>query len=272
MILLCLDVSNSHTTIGAFDLSTGPRGSDGSQGDEALIDHWQVSSDERRTSDEWQVLITGLTSRSGIETIDAISVCCTVPAILVELRAMQDRYYDDLPVAIVGPGVKTGVPIHTDNPREVGADRIVNALAAVELYGGPAVVVDLNGTATIFDVVDADDRYIGGAIAPGVELSLEALARRGAQLRSVELATPRDVVGKNTVEAIQSGLVFGFAGLVDGIVTRIVESLGADPDHVTVIATGSFPAAVVEHCSTITTRDPLLTLTGLRLVHEKNHG
>ena len=271
MILLCLDVSNSHTTIGAFDLSTGPRGSDGSQGDEALIDHWQVSSDERRTSDEWQVLITGLTSRSGIETIDAISVCCTVPAILVELRAMQDRYYDDLPVAIVGPGVKTGVPIHTDNPREVGADRIVNALAAVELYGGPAVVVDLNGTATIFDVVDADDRYIGGAIAPGVELSLEALARRGAQLRSVELATPRDVVGKNTVEALQSGLVFGFAGLVDGIVTRIIDSLGADPDHVTVIATGSFPESVVDHCSTITTRDPLLTLTGLRLVHEKNH-
>ena len=129
-----------------------------------------------------------------------------------------DRYYADLPFAVVGPGVKTGIPIHTDNPREVGADRIVNALAAAELYGGPAIVVDLNGTATIFDVVDADNRYIGGAIAPGVELSLEALARRGAQLRSVELALPRDVIGKNTVEAIQSGLVFGFAGLVDGIV------------------------------------------------------
>jgi type III pantothenate kinase len=236
MILLCLDVSNSHTTIGAFDLSTEPRGESG-QGDEGLIDHWQVSSDERRTS------------------IDAVSLCCTVPSILVELRAMQDRYYDDLPVAIVGPGVRTGIPIHTDNPREVGADRIVNALAAAELYGGPAIVVDLNGTATIFDVVDADNRYIGGAIAPGVELSLEALARRGAQLRSVELATPRDVVGKNTVEAIQSGLVFGFAGLVDGIVNRIIDSLGADPD-----------------CATITTRDPLLTLTGLRLVHEKNRG
>jgi type III pantothenate kinase len=264
MILLCLDVSNSHTTIGAFDL--------GLQGDEALIDHWQVSSDERRTSDEWQVLLTGLTTRSGIGEIDAVSMCCTVPAILVELRAMQDRYYADLPVAIVGPGVRTGVPIHTDNPREVGADRIVNALAAAELYGGPAIVVDLNGTATIFDVVDVDNRYIGGAIAPGVELSLEALARRGAQLRSVELATPRDVVGKNTVEAIQSGLVFGFAGLVDGIVNRIIDSLGADPDHVTVIATGSYPESVVDHCATITTRDPLLTLTGLRLVHEKNHG
>lgn len=258
MTLLCLDVSNSHTTIGVFF------------GDE-LVDHWQVSSDERRTADEWQVLITGLTARSGIDGIDAVSLCCTVPTVLVELRAMQDRYYADLPVAIVGPGVKTGVPIHTDNPREVGADRIVNALAAAELYGGPAVVVDLNGTATIFDVVDADHRYIGGAIAPGVELSLEALARRGAQLRSVELAVPRDVVGKNTVEALQSGLVFGFAGLVDGIVGRIIDSLGADPDHVTVIATGSFPESVVDHCETITTRDPYLTLTGLRLIHEKNN-
>lgn len=259
MILLCLDVSNSHTTIGVFD------------GDD-LIEHWQVSSDERRTADEWQVLVTGLTARADIDGIDAVSMCCTVPAILVELRALQDRYYADLPTSVVGPGVKTGIPIHTDNPREVGADRIVNALAAAELYGGPAIVVDLNGTATIFDVVDADNRYIGGAIAPGVELSLEALSRRGAQLRSVELAVPRDVIGKNTVEALQSGLVFGFAGLVDGIVTRIIDSLDADPDHVTVIATGSFPESVVEHCDTITTRDPHLTLTGLRLIHEKNHG
>ena len=258
MTLLCLDVSNSHTTVGAFE------------GDE-LVAHWQVSSDERRTSDEWQMLLMGLVDHEGISDIDAVSLCCTVPAILVELRAMQERYWAGLPVAIVGPGVKTGVPIHTDNPREVGADRIVNALAAAELYGGPAIVVDLNGTATIFDVVDEGNRYIGGAIAPGVELSLESLARRGAQLRSIELALPRDVVGKNTVEALQSGLVYGFAGLVDGLVTRIIESLGADPDHVTVIATGSYPEAVVDNCATITTRDPWLTLTGLRLIHEKNH-
>ena len=257
MSLLCLDISNSHTTIGAFN-------------GEELMAHWQVSSDERRTADEWQLLITGLVSQAGIGRVEAVSMCCTVPSILVELRVMQDRYYTDLPVAIVGPGVKTGVPIHTDNPREVGADRIVNALAAVELYGGPAIVVDLNGTATIFDVVDDANRYVGGAIAPGVELSQEALARRGAQLRSVELALPRDVVGKNTVEAIQSGLIFGFAGLVDGMVTRIIESLGADPDHVTVIATGSYPEAVVDQCATITTRNPWLTLTGLRLIHEKN--
>jgi len=259
MILLCLDVSNSHTTIGVFD------------GDD-LVEHWQVSSDERRTADEWQVLVTGLTARAGIDDIDAVASCCTVPAILVELRALQERYYADLPTSVVGPGVRTGIPIHTDNPREVGADRIVNALAAAELYGGPAIVVDLNGTATIFDVVDDENRYIGGAIAPGVELSLEALSRRGAQLRSVELAVPRDVIGKNTVEALQSGMVFGFAGLVDGLVSRIIDSLDVDPEHVTVIATGSFPESVVAHCETITTRDPHLTLTGLRLVHEKNHG
>ncbi len=257
MSLLCLDVSNSHTTIGAFD-------------GEELIAHWQVSSDERRTADEWELLITGLVSQIDIKRVEAVSMCCTVPSILVELRGLQERYYSGMAVTIVGPGVKTGVPIHTDNPREVGADRIVNALAAAELYGGPAIVVDLNGTATIFDVVDDANRYIGGAIAPGVELAQEGLARRGAQLRSVELALPRDVIGKNTVEAIQSGLIFGFAGLVDGMVTRIIESLDADPDHVTVIATGSYPEAVIDQCTSITTRDPWLTLTGLRLIHEKN--
>ncbi len=257
MTLLCLDVSNSRTTIGAFD------------GDE-LVDHWQVSSDDRRTGDEWWLLLTHLVSDAGLPAVEAAAMSCTVPTIGAELRAMQERYCDDMPVSIVGPGVRTGVPIHTDNPREVGADRIVNALAAVQLYGGPAIVVDLNGTATIFDVIDEQNRYIGGAIAPGVELSLDALARRGAQLRSVELATPRDVIGKNTIEAIQSGAVFGFAGLVDGMIGRIIDSMGVDPDDVTVVATGSFPDAVVDHCDLITTRDPWLTLTGLRMIHQKN--
>lgn len=258
MNLLALDVSNSHTVIGVFD-------------SEELIAHWKVSSEERRTADEWQLLISGLLLRADLEEVGAVSMCSTVPNITVEMRSMFDRYYDDIPVAIVGPGIKTGVPILTDNPREVGADRIVNALAAAELYGGPAIVVDLNGTATIFDVIDADNRYIGGAISPGVELSLEALSRRGAQLRSVELAEPRGVIGKNTVEAIQSGTVFGFAGLVDGIVLRLIEALDVDEDHVSVIVTGSYSDVVVDNCSTITNRDPWLTLTGLRLVHEKNH-
>ena len=213
MSLLTLDISNSHTTFGIFE------------GDK-LTAHWRVKSDEHRTSDEWYLVLQGLITRTTLAEVEAVAVACTVPAILVEIRAMIERYYADAQVAIVGPGVKTGVPIHTDNPREVGADRIVNALAAAELYGGPAIVVDMNGTATIFDVVDENGAYIGGAIAPGVELSLEALSRRGAQLRAVELATPRGVIGKGTVEAIQSGVVFGFAGGVDGIVRRIIDSMG----------------------------------------------
>ena len=231
-----------------------------------------MKSDEGRTSDEWFLLLQGLVSRTTLATVEAVAVACTVPRRLVEIRAMIDRYYADTDVSIVGPGVKTGVPIHTDNPREVGADRIVNSLAVAELYGGPAVVVDMNGTATIFDVIDEAGTYLGGAIAPGVELSLEALSRRGAQLRSVELAKPRGVIGKNTVEAIQSGVVYGFAGQVDGIVRRLVDELGLGTADVTVVVTGSYPEAVVDECETITDRDPFLTLEGLRLVHERNHG
>lgn len=257
MRLLCLDVSNSHTTLGVFE------------GTE-LVAHFQVGSDERRTGDEWFLLIDGLLGTIDVDEVDAVSLCCTVPAIQIELRQMLQRYFADVPASIVGPGVRTGVPIYTDNPREVGADRIVNALAAAEIYGGPTIVVDMNGTATIFDLVDEEGRYLGGAIAPGVELSLDALARRGAQLRSVELAAPRSVVGKNTVDAIRSGVVFGFAGQVDGIVARIIEEADLDPEHVTVVVTGAYPDAVVDACSTLTTRDPWLTLTGLRLVHERN--
>ena len=257
MSLLALDISNSHTTFGIFE------------GDK-LTAHWRVKSDEHRTSDEWYLVLQGLITRTTLAEVEAVAVACTVPAILVEIRAMIERYYADAQVAIVGPGVKTGVPIHTDNPREVGADRIVNALAAAELYGGPAIVVDMNGTATIFDVVDESGAYIGGAIAPGVELSLEALSRRGAQLRAVELATPRGVIGKGTVEAIQSGVVFGFAGGVDGIVRRIIAPMGVDDEDVTVVVTGSYQEAVIDACETITDRDPFLTLEGLRLVHERN--
>lgn len=257
MTLLVLDVSNSHTVMGVFD------------GIE-LAGHWTVASDVARTGDEWQLLVAGFLRQAGFHEVSAVSMCCTVPAVQAEIRTMLERYYPHVPASIVGPGVRTGIPIHTDNPREVGADRIVNALAAAEGYGGPAVVVDMNGTATIFDVVDHDNRYVGGAIAPGVEVSLDALARRGAQLRAVELAEPRGVIGKNTVEAIQSGAVYGFAGLVDGIVTRMVGALGAEPRHVTVIATGLYLDAIIDQCVTITTRDPWLTLTGLRLVHEKN--
>lgn len=258
MNLLCLDIGNSHTMLGVFN-------------DDQLVAHWKVASDPRRTADEWQVLVAGLIGRVELGNIDAVSTCCTVPAIMREMRTLYERYYDGYPLTIVGPGVKTGVPILTDNPREVGADRIVNALAAVEGYGGPCIIVDF-GTATTFDVIDERNRYLGGAIAPGVQLSLEALGRRGAQLRSVELALPRGIIGKNTVEAIQSGVVYGFAGQVDGIVDRLIDELETVPEDVTVVVTGSYSDVVVDNCETITTRDPWLTLNGLRLVHAKNHG
>lgn len=170
------------------------------------------------------------------------------------------------------PGTKTGVPILMDNPKEVGADRIVNAVAVVELYGGPAIVVDL-GTATTFDAVSAKGEYVGGVISPGIEISMEALGIRGAQLRKIELARPRNVVGKSTVEAMQSGVVYGFAGQVDGIVTRMAKELAGpngDPDDVRVIATGGLAPIVLGESSVIDDHEPWLTLIGLRLVYERN--
>jgi type III pantothenate kinase len=166
--------------------------------------------------------------------------------------------------------VRTGVPIQMDNPREVGTDRIANALAAATLYGGPAIVVDFGGTATTFDVVAASGQYVGGAIAPGLEISLEALGRRGAQLRKVELARPRSVIAKNTVEAVQSGMVFGVAAQVEGIVARMIAELGADAEDVEVIATGYLADIVAGECRCFTARSPWLTLLGLALVFGRN--
>jgi type III pantothenate kinase len=181
---------------------------------------------------------------------------------------MLRDYYADMPQVLVEPGVKTGVPVLMDNPREVGSDRIVNAVAAARLYDGPSIVVDF-GTATTFDVVSAKGEYIGGAISPGIEISLEALGRRGAQLRKVELMRPRHVIAKNTVEALQSGVLYGFASQVDGIVARMVRELGS-PESVNVIATGGLAPLVVEECSSVTEHQPWLTLRGLELVFHRN--
>lgn len=255
MILLAVDVRNNLTTIGVFD-------------GEELIGRWRISSHSGRTADEWQVALESLLRQGGVDRVEGVSLSCTVPSIMADLRASLDRYYSDTAVSIVEPGTKTGVPILTDNPREVGADRVVNSLAVNALYGGPAIVVDF-GTATTFDVVDARGRYIGGAIAPGVEISLEALTRKGAQLRAVELTPPRSVIGKTTGAAMQSGVVYGFAGLVDGIVDRILDEL--DEDDVPVVATGHAAEVVAKECETVTAFERDLTLTGLRLVHAKNH-
>ncbi len=256
-MLLCADIGNSHTVLGLV-----------SAGD--VVDHWRVATDERRTADEWAVLIGGLLANSAVaDELDGVAVCATVPSVLHEWRDMLRAYYGDVPHVVVEPGVKTGVPILMDNPREVGSDRIINALAAATLFPGPSIVVDF-GTATTFDVVSARGEYVGGAISPGIEISLGALGRRGAQLRKIELLRPRSVIAKNTVEALQSGIVFGFASQVDGIVTRMLAELRMRPGQVNVIATGGLAPLVEQECTTFTEHQPWLTLLGLELVFGRN--
>jgi type III pantothenate kinase len=202
--------------------------------------------------------------------VSGIAALSTVPAVLRELRVMLDQYWPALPRVIVEPGVRTGVPLLYDNPREVGADRIVNTLATYTLYGGPAVVVDF-GTSTNFDVVSARGEFLGGALAPGIEISVDALAVRAAQLVKVQLIRPRSVIGKSTVEALQSGLLYGFAGQVDGLVRRISAELAPDAGRaVVVVATGGLAPLVIAESETITHHAPDLTLHGLRMVFERN--
>jgi len=256
-MLLCADIGNTYTTVGLLDSGS-------------VLDHWRMATDERRTADEWAVLIRSLVGESAVgEDLHGVAVCATVPSVLHEWREMLRGYYGDVPHVVVEPGVKTGVPILMDNPREVGSDRIMNALAASVLFPGTSIVVDF-GTATTFDVVSVRGEYIGGAIAPGIEISLDALGRRGAQLRKVELLRPRTVIAKNTVEALQSGILYGFASQVDGIVTRMVAELKMDIGQVNVIATGGLAPVVVEECATFTEHQPWLTLLGLELVYARN--
>ncbi|MFI6153173.1 type III pantothenate kinase [Kitasatospora sp. NPDC051170] len=258
-MLLTIDVGNTQTTLGLFD-------------GEDVVEHWRISTDPRRTADELAVLMQGLMGNHTAvheAVVEGLAICSSVPAVLHELREVTRRYYGDVPAVIVEPGVKTGVHVLMDNPKEVGADRIVNALAANHLYGGPCIVVDF-GTATTFDAVNARGDYVGGAIAPGIEISVEALGVRGAQLRKIELARPRNVIGKNTVEGMQSGILYGFAGQVDGLVDRMAKELSKDPDDVQVIATGGLAPLVLGEATTIDVHEPWLTLIGLRLVYERN--
>ena len=260
-MLLTVDVGNSQTVLATFD---GAR----------RIGSWRVTTAAHATADELRLLWRGLLQDT---EITGVAACSTVPALLPSLRALLDSL--DVPVVLIGPGVRTGVPLHVDNPREVGADRVVTALGAHELFGRrpdgggrPVVVVDF-GTSTNVDAVGPDGQFLGGALAPGVEVSLEALATRAAQLRSVELSCPPQAIGKNTVAALQSGLVLGFAGLVDGLVGRIaaelVASFGVAP---VVVATGGLAPVVVGSCRTIGEQEPDLTVIGLRLAFERQQG
>ena len=253
-MLLTIDVGNTNTVLGLFD-------------GEDLIKSWRVKTDPRSTADEMSLQINALVQGY---TISGLSICSTVPATLRELRTMIASYFSELPTTIVEPGTKTGVPLLVDNPKEIGADRIVNTLAAHTLYGGPAIVVDF-GTSTNLDVVSPKGEFLGGALAPGIEISVDALASRAAQLRKVELIRPKNAIGKNTVEALQSGTIFGFAGQVDRLVEKITAELALSYDQApTVIATGGLAPLVIDVSESIDEYEPDLTLIGLRLIHEKN--
>ncbi len=256
MPLLAADIGNAHTALGLIE-------------DGEVSADWRIATDERRTSDVWAVLIRGLLGDS-LSEVSGIAVCSTVPAVLHEWRDMLPGHFGNVPHLVVEPGVRTGVPVLMDNPREVGTDRIINAVAAAHAFGGPAIIVDFGGTATTFDVLSKSGEYVGGAIAPGMEISLEALGRRGAQLRKVELLRPRSVIAKNTVEALQSGMVFGVASQVEGIVARMTAELGVPVDEMRVIATGYLAPLVLDVCECFTEHAPWLTFCGLERVFIRN--
>jgi type III pantothenate kinase len=262
-VLLTIDVGNTQNVLGLYDLKSD-RGDGAAVG---LVDHWRLSTDQDRTSDEYSVVIRSLLDTAGVDLEDdlqGVAICSGVPRILANLRQMVGRYLSFDPI-VVEPGVKTGMPILYDNPKEVGADRNANGIAAHDLYGGPTVVVDF-GTGNNFDVISADGEFLGGAIAPGIEISLDALFGRAAQLRAIELVEPRSVIGKSTVESIQSGAVYGFAAMVDGMVERFRRELG----DINVVATGGLAHLIAPVAASIEHVEPFLTLHGLRIVHQRN--
>ncbi len=253
-MLLVADVGNTQTHFGTF------------AGGE-LVEHWRFSTIRDSTADELGAALRNLLELRGVGLADltASIVSSTVPQLAPEWQEMARRYLGH-EIMVVGPGIKTGMALRYDNPREIGADRLVNAVAAYDKIGGACIVVDF-GTAITYDPVSATGEYLGGIIFPGVEISMEALYSRAAKLPRVDLGPPRTLIGKTTIDAIRSGLVYGFAGSVDGIVGRLRAELGEETQT---IATGGLAEHVVPYCDAIDEIDPLLTLTGLRLLHERN--
>lgn len=280
-MLLAIDVGNTETVIGLYALTPDERASvvagDGGVGigtdhepdhGHGLTHHWRLSTVPTRTPDEYAVLLTQILDLEGLDiarVVDGIAVSSSVPSVTAELRQMASRWLGDVACVVLGPGVRSGMPILYDSPKDVGADRVANAVGAFDLYGGPCVVVDL-GTATTFDAISADGEYLGGAIAPGVAISLEALFQHAAALRRVELVEPRDVIGRSTAESIQSGVLYGFSAQVDGMCRRILAELGP----ATVVATGGLSELIAPHAETVDHVEPWLTLHGLRVVYERN--
>jgi type III pantothenate kinase len=248
-MLLAVDVGNTQTVFGLYD---GAK----------LAENWRVTTEPERTGDELGVLLGGFLD---VDALDGICLSCTVPSLVRSYQEFAARWARAR-LLTVGPGVRTGIPVRYDDPREVGTDRIVNAVAGRHRYGAPCIVVDF-GTSTNFDVVSPEGEYVGGVLAPGVEISMDALFARAARLFRVDFSEPASVIGKTTASALQSGLVYGFAGQVDEIVTRIRAELGADARAV---ATGGLAELVAPHARTIERVDLLLTLEGLRLVWDQN--
>jgi type III pantothenate kinase len=254
VMLLAIDVGNTQTHIGAFD---GDR----------LVEHWRFATDGEDTADELAVRVSSLLALRGVElaAVDGSIVSSVVPRLNPEYGRMCEEYLEGASV-MVGPGVRTGMAVRLDNPHELGADRLVNAVAAFEKYGGPCAVVDF-GTAITFDAISEEGEYLGGVIGPGVQVSMEALTERAARLPKVDLGEPGDVIGRTTQASIQSGIVYGFAGAIDAIARRIAADLGEDT---TFVATGGMAAGIVPYCDTEMAVDDLLTLDGLRMIWGMN--
>lgn len=255
-MILVFDVGNTNMVVGIFD-------------QEKLLTHWRIRTDTQRTADEYGIMIHGLFLYHKLreDSIKAAIISSVVPSLNMELEWMCQRYFGCKPI-LVGPGTKTGLAIKYDNPREVGADRVVNAVAGYHKYGGPLIIVDF-GTATTFCVVNQSGEYLGGAIAPGIKISTDALVSRASKLPRVELVIPKSMIGKNTVMSMQVGIMYGFVGQVEGIINRMKKEINGD---VKVIATGGLAALIASETDSIDEIDEFLTLDGLRMLYELNHG
>lgn len=253
-MLLVMDIGNTNTVLGVFD---GDR----------LLNDWRITTQPHQTADEYGILLKELFSLVGLSFTDItdLILSCVVPPLEMAVAEMAKKYFHREPF-IVGPGIKTGMPVLYENPRDVGADRIVNGVAAYEKYGGPCIVIDF-GTATTFDAISADGEYLGGVITPGISISYEALFHRAAKLPLVDMAKPKSVIGRTTVASMQSGMIYGYVGLVEGIVERMKKELEGDPN---VIGTGGLVEIIARETDTIHTVDQSLALEGLRLLYERN--